>query len=376
MCTENKLKIVRLSLLLLALASLIAPVTSQTRRRATFNVFPHAQKAHQQECSVCHKFPSSNWKTVRPADQAFPDITEYPEHQSCVSCHRQQFFRGARPNICTICHVAPSPKGGPRHPFANPREVFDLSKKAETAKSDWAVAFPHDKHIEIVSRSETRSFFRNALFVSPRAAGGRLAEESCSVCHQTMSPQGKSDDEYLIKPPANLGDGFWIRKGMFKSSPLGHKTCFTCHSSDTGLAPEPQNCAGCHKAPGAKLPNDLDRSLLQRTGKLERPMSEAWADRSSSAVFRHEHFAHVDLSCSTCHSVESMKTNEPASTRVSISSCATCHATATLDDGGALNYEADMRSKNAKFECVKCHLVFGRQPIPTTHLEAIRAAGK
>mgnify|MGYP001313660425 CR=1 FL=1 len=376
MGSQVKIKGVQLTLTIVAVASLVAPLLAQTRRRPTYTEFPHSQKAHQQECSVCHKFPSASWKTVRPADQAFPDITEYPEHQSCVGCHKQQFFRGAKPNICSICHVAPSPKGGPRHPFPNPREAFDLSKKAEKASSDWAVAFPHDKHIEIVSRNSEPSLFRNADFVSSRVERKRMAEESCSVCHQTMSPQGKSDDEFLTKPPANNGDGFWIRKGMFKSSPLGHKTCFTCHSSDTGIAPEPQNCAGCHKAPGVKLPNDLDPTLLARTGKLERPMREAWSRRASSGVFRHEHFAHADLSCSTCHSVETMKTNEPATTRVSISSCATCHATATLDDGGALNYEADMRSKNAKFECVKCHLVFGRQPIPSTHLEAIKAAGK
>jgi hypothetical protein len=191
-----------------------------------------------------------------------------------------------------------------------------------------------------------------------------------------MAPQGTSADEFLSKPPANIGDGFWIRKGMFKSSPLGHKTCFTCHSSDTGIAPEPQNCAGCHKAPGTKLDNDLEAALLTRTGKLERPMRDAWRRRDSSGVFRHEHFAHVDLSCSTCHNVSALKTNEPATLRVPIASCATCHVTATLDDGGALNYEADMRAKNAKFECVKCHLAFGKKPIPTSHLEALKAAGK
>ncbi len=359
----------------LVVATFVAPVVPQAKRRVTYTEFPHSIKAHSQECSSCHKFPSSNWKTARPAEKAFPDITEYPEHASCVSCHKQQFFKGTRPNICTICHVTPSPKGGPRHPFQNPRETFDKSKKAEKASSDWAVSFPHDKHIDIVSQNSNKSLFQKAHFVSGQMPR-RMAEESCKVCHQTMSPQGNSDDEFFTKPPANIGDGFWLRKGTFKSSPLGHTTCFTCHSSDTGLAPEPQNCAGCHKAPGTKLAIDIDEKLLARTGKLERPVADAWRLRESSGVFRHEHFAHVDLSCSTCHSVETMKTNEPATMRVSIFSCATCHVTATLDDGGALNYEADMRSKNAKFECVKCHLSFGSKPIPTSHLEAIKAAGK
>ncbi len=35
------------------------------------------------------------------------------------------------------------------------REIFDKSKKGATATSDFVVGFPHDKHIEIVSATET-----------------------------------------------------------------------------------------------------------------------------------------------------------------------------------------------------------------------------
>ena len=49
-------------------------------------------------------------------------------------------------------------------------------------------------------------------------------------------------------------------------------------------------------------------------------------------------------------------------------------ATATLDDGGVLNYEVEKRKKDAAFQCVKCHVAFGKRPIPETHLKALEAA--
>ena len=94
-------------------------------RKVKYSEFPHSVKAHQKECAACHKFPSDNWNKVRTGDSAFADITEYPKHETCLSCHKQQFFKGARPTICSICHTNPSPRDSSRHPFPNPREIFD-----------------------------------------------------------------------------------------------------------------------------------------------------------------------------------------------------------------------------------------------------------
>ncbi|MEP6900440.1 MAG: cytochrome c3 family protein, partial [Actinomycetota bacterium] len=93
-------------------------------RNARYSEFPHNK--HKLACSTCHNFPSANWKSVRKTD-AFPDITDYPRHESCLNCHRQQFFKGAKPQICSICHTNPSPNDSSRHPFPNPREIFDQS---------------------------------------------------------------------------------------------------------------------------------------------------------------------------------------------------------------------------------------------------------
>ena len=344
-----------------------------TPRKAKYSEFPHGAKAHRLECGTCHKFPSDNWNKVRTGPTAFPDQTDYPQHDSCVKCHTQQFFKGARPAICSICHTNPSPRDSTRQPFPNPREIFDLSPKGKTAESDFVIGFPHDKHIEIVSaqRRTSGAFVNAAFWFNDRR---RAAEESCSVCHQTMKPQDKSDDEYLTKPPATLGDAFWLKKGTFKSAPIGHSTCFTCHSADAGMLPAPQTCSACHQLMPPQPVADFDAKLAATMVAGDKVMTDAWRRRESAGAYRHEFFAHAELSCSTCHNVLTINTADPATKKVNIASCATCHATPTSDDGGALNYEMDKRKENAAFQCVKCHIAFGKMPVPESHIKAIATA--
>jgi hypothetical protein len=339
--------------------------------RANYREFPHAAQAHKMECSKCHKFPSDNWNKVRSEKDAFPDVTEYPRHDSCVGCHRQQFFRGATPNICSICHTAPGPSSPNRHPFPNPREIFDQSTKGKTHTSDFLPMFPHDKHIEIVAAHRSSATqFATASFISRRPDDG---EKSCVVCHQTMAPQGKSPDEYLTKPPADIGEAFWLKKGTFKTEPTGHTNCFTCHSPD--IPPAPSNCAACHQLKPSLPRADFDPSMPKLMAVTDKPMIDNWSRRYSSGTFAHEHFAHADLSCSTCHTVTKLNTADPATKKVAISACATCHATPKLDDGGVINYEIDQRQKKANFQCVKCHIALGKLPIPTSHTQAVKEAG-
>ena len=360
--------------------SLSVEVLSQTRRRpartaqqpaARYSQFPHNVKAHQIDCGSCHKFPSENWNKVRTGEAAFPDITDYPKHESCLNCHRQQFFRGAKPAICSICHTDPGPRNSTRHPFPNPREIFDASPKGKLASSDFDIYFSHEKHVDIVTAAgAARSPFRNVSF-EPKL----LAEESCVVCHKTLNPQGDSPDEYVTKPPAALGDGFWLKKGTFKTVPVGHTTCFTCHSADSGIAPAPTDCATCHKIKQAAPPGDFDARLAAQIGVTDRVTLDAWRRRDSSGTFRHEFASHAELRCDTCHNVQTMNTVEAKTKRVAVASCSMCHVTATADDGGAMNFEVEARKANAAFQCTKCHVVFGKQPIPASHTQAIVEAG-
>lgn len=348
----------------------------QTRQRthlSRYSQFPHDVKAHRASCNTCHKFPSQNWRKVRSAAEAFPDITEYPKHESCLACHKQQFFKGARPPICSICHTNPSPRNGVRHAFPNPREIFDTTSKGKSALSDFVITFSHDKHIEIVSRNADRkpSFVKTDWAVSRENVP---TEENCSVCHQTYQPQDKSDDEFVTKPPPNSGDAFWLKKGTFKTAPTGHKTCFTCHSVDTGILPAPENCAACHALNRPDRPKDFDAKLAVEIGISDKTMLMSWRRRHSSGTFRHEWFSHAELSCSACHDVGTMNTADPTTTKVSLASCSVCHVTATADDGGALNFEIDSRNAKPNFQCVKCHITFGKLAIPESHLKAISAA--
>jgi hypothetical protein len=341
--------------------------------RSKWQDFQHSTKAHQIECSSCHKFQSGNWKKVRPEKEAFEDITDYPKHDSCLRCHAQQFFHRSTPAICSNCHVSPGPKDSTRFPYPNPRDLFDKSPKAVGHNSNFVIGFPHDKHIEIVSQF----MLGPTRFVNASYFRADDKEASCAVCHQTMAPQGKSPDEYLIKPPANLGDVFWLKKGTFKTQPIGHTTCFTCHSMDSGLAVTPQTCNACHKLRPPQPVSDFDPAIAKLMVPPDaKPMLDAWTTRDSSGTFPHEGGAHADLACATCHSVLKMNTADPASTRVSITGCAACHATPKSDDGGALNLEADQRKADPKFACAKCHVTYGKQPIPASHLKAIADAGR
>ncbi|CAN5625204.1 hypothetical protein BH24ACI3_BH24ACI3_08570 [soil metagenome] len=345
------------------------PLRNPEARKPKYSEFSHSVKAHNIACSSCHTFPSKNWKTVRDADAAYPDITEYPNHASCINCHRQQFFRGATPAICTICHTSPSPRNSTRHPFPNPRERFDASPKGRTADSDFQAFFPHEVHTGIVSELISGE----GGIVNASWRGPRMQEESCAVCHQTMTPQCDGDEEFLLPPPARHGDAFWLKRGTFKSSPIGHTTCFTCHSTETGISPAPTDCATCHKLKEAIPISDFDPVLAQKIGVKERVVLDAWRTRASSATFRHEFSSHAEMSCSTCHNVEAMITTDFRTKRVPVASCSNCHITASSDDGGVLNYEIDERKTNPTFQCVKCHLAFGDKPIPKSHFEAVAA---
>lgn len=361
------------------------PKAKPQTRNLKYSEFPHNVHTGKLKlaCDSCHKFPTANWKRVRKESEAFPDIADYPKHESCLNCHRQQFFRGAPPVICSICHTNPGPRISTRHAFPNPREIFDLTAKGQRAVSDFAISFPHDKHIDIVSENKN-PFEENrvrenagALMLKVGMRRGRAAEESCSVCHQTYQPQGKSDDEYVTKPPAKLGDAFWLKKGTFKTTPLGHDKCFTCHSADTGINPAPNNCAACHKLRPAETKTDFDAKLAAAVGIKDKIMLASWRKRDSSATFRHEWFSHAELSCATCHNVAAMNTLDAQTKKIKVLSCGGngtgCHITPTSDDGGALNFEIDSKKTNPGFQCVKCHLTFGRAGVPESHTKAISA---
>jgi len=167
-----------------------------------YSRFSHHTEQHRSACSSCHTFPSKNWKQVRKGDDAFADVTEYPQHQACLGCHRSQFFARERPapRICSNCHVKATPIETSRYPFPSLGEAFLSTAKGRDFLSDFKVVFPHEKH----------------------------ADASCEDCHQMNPPQGNS-------------------KPTIKTRPTTHAPCFTCHNQESELPPLPPNCDACHK---------------------------------------------------------------------------------------------------------------------------------
>jgi hypothetical protein len=348
--------------------------------RVDYSQFSHTTHVEKQKlaCDSCHKFPTKNWKELRKGDAGFQDVGDFPEHAACLNCHRQQFFARERPApvICSNCHIAVTPRDTARWLFPSLGDLTDPKLKRREAASEFAVGFPHDKHLEVVGFNPTRRQravpFSNVSF----RVRTEDAPKSCAICHQTYQPQGNSSDEYLTKPPKNLNDAFWLKKGTFKTIPNSHATCFTCHNPDSGIPPESKDCNGCHKlrGPEPKPRVDFDPALPALMGVTDRTVLRAWSRRMSSGAFRHEGGAHPDVSCTDCHNVTAMSTLVPKTTRVPTRSCGGtegCHATATTDEGGALNFEIDERKKDSKFVCTKCHITFGRDALPEDHLKAL-----
>jgi len=363
--------------------------TNQTAQlRRDYSRFSHSTHVTQQKlaCDQCHKFPTKNWNEVRKVDAAFPDVAEFPEHGTCLNCHRKEFFARERPapTICSNCHLNVTPRDTTRYKFPSLGDVSDSSKPMANFTREFFINFPHDKHVDVVGLNRPAWKLRN-VFVSvswqEKTPAASNEPKSCPVCHQTYQPQGNSDEEYVTKPPKNIGDNFWLKKGTFKTIPNSHAVCFTCHNVDAGIAPAPSDCNACHKLTGSTdfLKSDFDPQLSQTIGITDLTILTTWSQRIASGTYRHEGGEHPNIVCLNCHNVSTMNTTDRKSMLVPVRSCGGaegCHITPTADDGGILNYEIDQKKAAATFVCTKCHISFGKGPVPASHVAAIPKTSK
>ena len=356
----------------------------QRKPAVNYAEFSHTTHVTKQKltCDACHKFPTANWKEVRKGDAAFADVAEFPQHAACLDCHRQQFFARERPapRICSNCHVAVTPRNTVRFLFPSLGDVIDPSRPRRDSVSEFAVHFPHETHLEVVGRN-TRSFGPRFVTVSWKSRQQQAPPANCKVCHQTYQPQGQSSEEYVTKAPKDLGDAFWLKKGTFQTIPNSHTGCFTCHNAESGISPVSSDCQTCHKLPAApvQINSDFDPRLPVMMRISDRVILSAWRERISAGAYRHEGGAHPDLACTDCHVPARMNTVDGQTLRVPVTSCGGaegCHATATLDEGGILNYEIDQKKKNPSFVCTKCHITFGKQSVPASHVSVIPKSTK
>ncbi len=304
--------------------------TSQTKA-VDYSKFSHATGKHQAACNTCHRVSTRNWQKLRD----YPDIVDYPGHDACVSCHRPQFFRGAKPIICAVSHTKTSPRDDVRFTFRNP-----------TRPRQFTIEFPHDKHQDVIARfpkSLPGPLFVHASlrFSSPATDDKVQTYNNCSICHATRSTMPAT-------PDGGWPDGFVPDVETFKSTPLSHAACFNCHWKSQ--QPVGDNCAGCHK-------------LATRYFPLEAPQRISLKFKHEGGGERKNHLAE----CTTCHinitkatSLRGLKPDVP------ITSCTECHNKEGLRQDVSNELAAIDRDRN--FVCAYCHTSnVGRLDPPASH---------
>jgi hypothetical protein len=356
------------------------PGTQTARGPArNYSLFKHADHrlpVAKLECSDCHAIPSASAPdTIAAATK--PSVEGYPYHDSCVRCHRPQFFKGAAPAICTVCHKRASPR-------LTARDVHPFPKQGEQAIArEFPGYFPHTLHQSVIARGG--ELWRDGAlgrwgFV--RASSGAIDDapakelDNCATCHLTDARPPAAiavgGTEAPFKPEAN---------GTFKTVPAGHSSCFNCHWQSQ--KPVKDDCAGCHlsrdaytklkraSAAEAPLPGLLSPGAVQ----WFRAWPREWPKRLS-IKFRHETPNH-DVGCTTCHiNITQMETLNIPKADVPITTCAPCHNSTSpvlRKESGNLTIFSEMTEEakdkdNKTHTCVGCHTgLIGRERPPCSH---------
>jgi Class III cytochrome C family len=346
------------------------------RNYSRFKHADHRQPVAKLDCADCHTIPSpAAPDTIAAATK--PNLDGYPYHDSCVRCHRQQFFKGAAPPICTVCHTRATPR-------LTAREMHKFPKQGEDKIArEFPGYFPHSLHQGVIARvemppahdaNEGWSFVR----ASVRAFDDTPARvlDNCATCHLTdeRAPAAIAvgGTETTFKPEA---------KGTFKTVPSGHASCFNCHWQSQ--KPVKDDCAGCHlsqseytkKKRAASVEAQLPGVLSPNAVQWFKAWPRDWPKRLS-IKFRHETANH-DIGCTTCHiNLTQMETLNIPKADVPIATCAPCHISASpvlRKEGGNLTIFSEMTeeakdTENKTNTCIGCHTtLIGRERPPCSH---------
>jgi hypothetical protein len=354
----------------------------QTSRRGGINYsrFLHDNnhvkydRANRANCSSCHTLAS-------PLQY---DIKDYPDHPACLNCHRQQFFTGARPPICTICHKVSSPRDARRHGF--PRPGSDVTR-------EFPGRFPHGLHQDLLALERpSRELFgevrlMRASFSQSSADAER--QENCATCHASYDKAKKGEEGFF--PGAGWPDNMLTGVGTFRKIPdgrEGHRTCFVCHaSSEKGWkspSPVANDCAGCHSkaAPPGQPPARQSTSIADMRATLTEapPMKVSFTSvllpPRKILTFQHDGGgaggSHKE-GCTTCHVNITQEQTLIVKPDVPISSCALCHIAggkkSSLKKGTDTTITSEMEAwVSSKKACISCHTIeIGSRPPPCSH---------
>jgi hypothetical protein len=350
-----------------ATSNLQAPRGSATK----YSAFLHSSEKHKSlACNACHKLP-----TAWTAQRDFPDAADFPDHDACVRCHRQQFFTrqafvGAGPTICTVCHMRAAPREDARFVFGKPNNAGQAAKPKN--ERQFTIEFPHDKHQNVIALlrslrssggtlhaladaratapSSSVRFVRVSFFRRAALDDKKPDYNNCSICHVTSTLRDPLDlalippGPLLSRPPA----------GTFKTMPHSHDACFACHWKN--LKPTSDDCSGCHKPAATFIGIDLPPR--------------------KSAKFSHEGGKenHVQ-ECTTCHiNITRASSLRGLTPDVPVTACATCHK-----DNKKTTYpkittiEEEFGQFKKTSNCTYCHTPdIGKKKPPASHEAAVQ----
>jgi hypothetical protein len=313
-----------------------------------YSAFQHSSERHKGlACNACHKVP-----TVWTAKRDFPDVADFPNHDACVRCHRQQFFTrqsfaGTGPAICTVCHVRAAPREDGRFAFGKPNGGGQATKPRD--ERQFKIEFPHDKHQNVIAfvrpdrNSDKTVGFIRASFLEGQTDDQKKSDyNNCSICHVT-------DNTFIDVPAPRSPNVFEPQVGTFKTLSQGHDSCFNCHWKNQ--KPASDDCAGCHK------PATLFVALSSPVRK--------------SAKFSHEggKGEHV-MECTSCHiNITRARTLRGLTPDVPIAACTTCHKDnkkTTYPKITTLEEEFEQFTKTNN--CAYCHTPdVGKKKPPISH---------
>src|SRR5438874_10566153 len=105
--------------------------------------------ARNLKCTDCHLIPSA-LAPDKIAAATKPSVTVgYPYHDSCLRCHQQQFYRGDRPPICTVCHSRVAVRLTSRDVY----QQFPSAKPGDILAREFPGYYPHRLHQSVMARS-------------------------------------------------------------------------------------------------------------------------------------------------------------------------------------------------------------------------------
>ncbi|MDQ3133506.1 MAG: DUF1090 domain-containing protein [Acidobacteriota bacterium] len=394
------------------------PATTGRRPARDPSKFSHATPGHFENCASCHKIDALAQKETPKNFLSRSDITDYPDHDSCLSCHAQRyqplFFRGARPVVCTICH-----KGA-----ITPRNELRFDFPKVSIPSQFTDVFPHEAHFKGTSLPRFK-----------RMLGDKAKpQDSCAFCHKPMNGEFKMATTAAVASPAATAtaatakpeEGFVSKQGAFMTTPTSHASCFECHwregEDGRDFKPYANSCAECHASlvrPPTAMPPKPAATPAPKPGVV--PAHHAVAassfllpvlfdDQPNPLVARHaaDRFIHeidshkcrdkfeekdklekegkckdrVAITCLSCHTtVRKSKTLEDLAMNkqnwVQLPSCSSSSCHTALAGSGALKLslfrELQQRKREPAFDCAYCHLPplsIGPE-VPRSHFQTV-----